>query len=315
MDMKKYRVDSDKFRAARKSMGYTIQRLADELRCSESQIAKYEKGGAYIKEEKLSKICSLLKKEPTEIIVENFPDDANFEDSIDYLRWKFLLDCIVGNFGVGGTYLHFRDCVEIYCAPYWKQLSKNSEIKVKETASKEETTSENLPDNSVYMCTRKYHFKKKDLFYLTEIERTFFIYRAQPESAFSLAHKDHKIFEYFMCQIPKMKAIIAVLEKQSKKKTDETSNSIDTEKLHNFLEQLNYAEQEGTAIDKAQQKKIKEGFFSPDDFEYGVEQADYWEDMVFDEDIRLWEDIQGKTDTEEIIKKLLQQFGGNKNGG
>jgi len=190
-----------------------------------------------------------------------------------------LCDGIALNFGLG-TFLPFRDYVEHYCASYWDRFSKKAE-------------GLDLPDNIVFSCTRRISFKKKDLAYLSKINDALFIYRAQPETALLLSSTNHRVFDFFMAQIPKIREIIAALKCQGElEEKHGGAYHIDVAVLDTLERQLDYAEKEGKAIDKAQQKKLTTGLFTADDFGGNADTVAFWEDMVSDTDIRLIEDIE-----------------------
>lgn len=286
MKSKKYRVAPDKFRAARKEAGYSISGLAEAFHCSASLISKYEKGSALIEERNLSKLAMLLQVSPDSIVEKGPQDYPNWELHPDYLKWKFLCDSIALNFGLG-TFLKFQDYVEHYCVPYWDRFSKKSE-------------GLELPDNEVFRCTRRIGFKKKDLTNLSTINDALFIYRAQPETALSLSSAESHVFDFFMAQVPKLREIISALRAQ--KDIEEKgggSYHVDIAVLDDLEAQLEYAEKEGKAISKAQEKRMTTGFFSADDFGGNEDIAAFWEDMLVCKDVRSIEDIQD----EATVKK------------
>lgn len=288
MDNKKFRIAPSKFRTARKEAGYSVEQLAEEYGYSVSLIEKYEKGGAYITELDLRRIGKLLKVEPADIIEEDAVGER------ERLKWQFFLDSIAVGFGVQSTYNYFQECVIKYCLPYWEQLSKK---KMKDDSC-DNRKQKNLARN-VYNCTRKVHFKKKDLNYFGEIISTFFIYFRYPENALNLQEKDPLVFNFFMDQIPKIKSIIEALKIQATTNLAiNQPNDIDNDKLDEFLSWLERAENEGKAIRNAQEKQVAEGFYSPEDFLHGSDEADYWEDVASGLDVRLPEDLKLKPDGE-----------------
>lgn len=215
-EKKKYRVDAEKFKAARKRAALTVEKLSilasaeytkidPEARgFSVSDIQKYEKGGAFIYADKLKILVSILAVRPEEIIF--FDEPGRLTDTVPFKTWRYFVEDIVRNSARGyGLYLYgnYRAFISGCCGPSWSALSSASSIAPK---SKEETPTQL---NAIYSATRKIGLKKKDFAETNEVLAS--LATGEDETILFFV-KDHHIAEIFKRNILKHQNLLQVLK-------------------------------------------------------------------------------------------------------
>ncbi len=172
---KKYQIDADKLRAARKQAALTVEKLSEEARrlaelapeqdgFSVSEIQKYEKGGTYIYADKLKILASILNIKPEDIIFFDTPEPLSqtpqfrswfgFVESTHYYKDKYLVLTL---------YNDYKDFVFSCCMPSWNALAKRN------STQRSQGESFNSTNSAIYTYTRKLGLKKADFLFTHEI--------------------------------------------------------------------------------------------------------------------------------------------------
>lgn len=214
-EKRKYRVDAEKFKAARKRVALTVDELSNlaqieytkicpEVRgFSASDIQKYEKGGAFIYADKLKILTSILNVTPQEIIF--WKEPGLFTDTIQFKTWKYFIEDMFRNPDRGyGIYIYgnYRAFVSVYCGPSWNALSVASSTA---TEPKEKAPTQ---QNAIYSATRKIGLKKKDFMETNEVLAS--LATGKDETIF-LIMKDHHIAEVFKRNVLKHRELLQCL--------------------------------------------------------------------------------------------------------
>lgn len=169
---KKYQIDADKLRAARKQAALSVEELSEKARrlanlapeqngFSVSGILHYEKGGANIDADKLKILASVLGIKPEGIIFFDTPELLSqtpqfrswygFVESTHYYKDKFLALAL---------YKDYEDFVFSFCTPYWEALKEQN------STQRGQKKNFRLTHNTIYTYTRKFHLKKRISFSL-----------------------------------------------------------------------------------------------------------------------------------------------------
>ena len=169
---KKYQVDGDKLRAARKQAALSVEALSrkalvqlseDGKGFSVSDIQKYEKGGAYIYADKLKILATILGVKPEGIVFFDTPEQCSqtpqfrawygFVESTHSYKDKYVTLVL---------YKKYMKFVFSYCQPSWDALSKRNS-----TEEKAKDPPKTL--NAIYAFTKKIGLRKADFLFTHEI--------------------------------------------------------------------------------------------------------------------------------------------------
>lgn len=171
---KKYQIDGDRLRAARKQAALSVEALSEEARklaeispeergFSVSEIQKYEKGGAYIYAEKLKILATILGVKPEGIIFFDTPEQLS--QTPQFRAWYGFVESAYFYKDKSVTLVLYKEYMEFVfpcCEPSWDALSARNS-----TEGQAKDSPKTL--NAVYTFTKKIGLKKADFLFTHEL--------------------------------------------------------------------------------------------------------------------------------------------------
>lgn len=218
----KFLLDAEKLKAARKKAALSLEDLSniaygeeskknpnsknpDERGFSESDIQKYEKGGAWIYADKLKRISDILDVDPKELIF--FEPPFPFASSIEFNAWCYFVNNIseYSKLIQGAFLFHkYSNFVRSNCGAIWDELSSRSAASsVKPPKVKKH--------NVIYTATRKFRLRKKDF---EDTKKVLIALVRKREEAIILSASNHHIAELFKRNLLKHQRLLQVMKEK-----------------------------------------------------------------------------------------------------
>lgn len=213
-ERKKYRIDGDKLKAARKRAALTVEELSEKANeayskgFSISDIQKYEKGDTFIYADKLKIFASILNVRPEDIIFFDVPGPLT--DTLQYKTWRNFIEDVftsyIDRYHGLCLYKNYMSIVFDYCGQSWDALSAASSIDTKGENKKAPGK-----HNAIYSSTRNNGLKKKDFLFTNNI---LIALVAKKDEAMLLVTENRHIAEMFRRKLSKHLEIIKVLKEE-----------------------------------------------------------------------------------------------------
>lgn len=214
---KKYQIDGDKLKEARKWASLSVEQLSEKAKClaniaqeergfSVSEIQKYEKGGAYIYADKLKILATILKIKPEHIIFYDTPEPLS--ETSQFRAWFGFVEsasCYKNKYSALTLYNGYAEFVFSCCAPSWDALSKLN------STEKSQKENSNATHDAIYTYTRKLSLKKVDFHFTRDILQA--INRSRNEAMLKVT-VDRHIAEKFRRLIEKHQQLLDKIQEQ-----------------------------------------------------------------------------------------------------